>query len=89
MSISTVKSIPLAQDVKCSEDELIVSLIDGRSISVPLSWFPKLSDASKEQLKNWEILGNGEGIHWPEIDEDISVEGLLVGVNKPIQSMEV
>ena len=89
MSISTVRAIPLAQDVKCSEDELIVSLIDGRTISVPLAWFPRLLNATQKQLSNWEILGNGEGIHWSDIDEDISVEGLLLGVNKPIQKLEV
>lgn len=88
MNISTVKANPLAQEVRCTEDELIVELIDGRRISVPLSWFPRLSNASPEQLNNWEILGNGEGIHWPEIDEDLCVEGLLMGLNLPMEKSE-
>jgi len=88
MNISTVKVNPLAQEVRCTEDELIVELIDGRRISVPLSWFPRLSNASPEQLNNWEILGNGEGIHWPEIDEDLCVEGLLMGLNAPMEKTE-
>jgi hypothetical protein len=56
-----------------------VDLLDGRSISVPIAWFPTLSRASQSQRENWELLGDGEGIHWPEIDEDLSVSGLLVG----------
>lgn len=77
MSISAVELHPLAQDVEFTEDDLIVSLIDGRKVIVPLIWFPRLSNATKEQLENHEILGDGEGIHWPDIDEDLSVEGLL------------
>ena len=69
----------LARDVAFTEDEMIVSLADGRRIAVPLAWFPRLADASREQLENWELLGDGEGIHWPELDEDISVTGLLRG----------
>lgn len=72
--------MPAAQDVRCTEDELIVSLVDGRTISVPLIWFPRLAHASMEQLNHWEILGNGEGINWPELDEELSVKGLLVSV---------
>lgn len=79
MSILKVKKTPLAQTVRFTEDDLIVDLVDGRKISVPLIWFPKLANASKEQLENYEILGDGEGIHWLEIDEDLSVEGLLKG----------
>ena len=56
-------------------------LVDGRTISVPLVWFPRLAKASKEQLNNWEILGNGEGIHWPDVDEDLSAQGLLQGTH--------
>lgn len=79
MSILKVEKTPLAQTVRFTEDDLIVDLVDGRKISVPLIWFPKLANASKEQLENYEILGDGEGIHWLEIDEDLSVEGLLKG----------
>jgi hypothetical protein len=57
----------------------IVSLVDGRTIAVPLVWFPRLASASQKQLANYELLGGGEGIHWQDVDEDISVEGLLRG----------
>lgn len=53
--------------------------IGGRTISVPITWFPSLSSASPAQLQDWEILGDGEGIHWPQLDEDLSVDGLLLG----------
>ena len=80
MSILKVEKTPLAQTVRFTEDDLIVNLVDGRKISVPLIWFPKLASATREQLENYEILGDGEGIHWLEIDEDLSVEGLLKGI---------
>lgn len=79
MNILTVETRPLAQDVSFTDDELIVSLADGRRIAVPLVWFPRLANAPREKLENWELLGDGEGIHWPEVDEDISVAGLLGG----------
>ena len=81
MSTQPVEVHPLAQQAEFTDDDLIVSLVDGRSISVPLVWFPRLAAATKEQLKNYEILGDGEGIHWPDIDEDLSVEGLLRGTH--------
>jgi hypothetical protein len=74
-----VEQHPLAYSVDISNDSIIVELVDGRSISVPLIWFPSLLSASKQQLTDWEILGDGEGIHWPQIDEDLSVKGLLLG----------
>ena len=83
---SSVEVIPLAQDVRVTEDELIVPLVDGRTISVPLVWFPRLLHASPQQRSRFELLGDGEGIHWPEIDEDISVAGLLRGVRAPSRS---
>ena len=70
---------PLARDVQVTDDELVVALSDGRRISVPLVWFPRLLKASTEQRGKWELLGKGEGIHWPDVDEDISVAGLLRG----------
>jgi hypothetical protein len=79
MSTSAADARALAQEVNCSDDELIVSLIDGRTISVPILWFPKLANATPEQRANFEILGHGEGIHWPDLDEDLSVRGLLRG----------
>ena len=68
-----------ALDVRCTEDELVLKLTDGRGLSVPLAWFPRLARASAAQRESFELLGDGEGIHWPEIDEDISVAGLLAG----------
>ena len=62
-----------------TDEELVVSLADGRRISVPIVWFPRLSRATLEQRNKWELMGDGEGIHWPLIDEDLSVEGLLAG----------
>jgi len=69
----------LAHNVSFTEDTLNVDLLDGRTISVPIAWFPTLSKATQSQREVWELLGDGEGIHWPEIDEDLSVAGLLVG----------
>lgn len=67
----------IAVDVRISEDSIKVILADGREISVPLVWFPKLFNASQKQRENWRLIGNGIGIHWSDVDEDISVEGLL------------
>ena len=79
MAALAVEHHPLANSVNIDADSLVVGLIDGRTISVPLAWFPSLSSASLSQLKEWEILGGGEGIHWPQLDEDLSVSGLLLG----------
>ncbi|MCW8927024.1 MAG: DUF2442 domain-containing protein [Xanthomonadales bacterium] len=79
MSILEVERNPQAHTVKCTDVAIVVELHDGRTISAPLVWFPKLAQASKEQLENWQLLGDGEGIHWPELDEDLSVAGLLAG----------
>ena len=81
MSTLAVELRPQAFNIKCTNSEIIVELVDGRTISAPLVWFPKLSQASKEQLENWELLGDGEGIHWPDIDEDLSIAGLLTGTH--------
>ena len=67
------------QDVQISADTLTVALMDGRSISVPLAWFPRLLSATPEQRARWEPAGAGYGIHWPDLDEDLSTEGLLRG----------
>jgi len=79
MSTLAIDVNPLAEEIQCTEDELIVSLVDGRKISAPLAWFPRLVNASMEERNNWELLGDGQGIHWPDIDEDLSVSGLLKG----------
>ena len=77
MPTSTVERVPLAIEVACDANELVVRLVDGRRVAVPLEWFPRLAKATQAQLKNYELLGDGEGIHWPELDEDLSVAGLL------------
>ncbi len=70
-------------DVHISEGTLTVDLMDGRTVSVPLAWFPKLLHATPKQRKNWKVSGGGYGIHWPDVDEDISTEGLLRGAPAP------
>jgi hypothetical protein len=77
MSTSAFRIEPRAVDAAVSEDALTVRLADGREISVPLEWFPRLRNASPEQRRNWRLLGTGIGLHWPDLDEDISVAGLL------------
>jgi hypothetical protein len=71
--------VPNAESVTITEDTLTVDLSDGRTISVPLAWFPRLIQASPEERNNWRLIGQGQGIHWEDVDEDISVEGLLAG----------
>ena len=71
------KTEALAVDVSCSKDQLSVTLTDGRVVSVPLVWFPRLADASPKQRAGWQLIGGGIGIHWESIDEDISVASLL------------
>ncbi|MGL4204407.1 MAG: DUF2442 domain-containing protein [Enterobacter roggenkampii] len=66
-------------NVCIDDDRLTVDLMDGRSISVPVAWFPRLAAGTAEQRQNWELCGAGYGIHWPELDEDLSTEGLLCG----------
>jgi len=77
MSTSVVEHAPLATELSFSDDEMVVSLADGRRLSVPLAWFPRLAKATATQRQNYELMGDGEGIHWSEIDEDLSVDGLL------------
>lgn len=79
MTILTLESDPLAVSVSVTETALCVVLDDGRELAVPLAWFPRLLDGSPEQRRRWELIGRGEGIHWPDLDEDISVAGLLAG----------
>ncbi len=68
-----------AQDVDTTDDALTVDLTDGRTISVPLAWYPRLLHGKPEECQNWRLIGDGEGVHWPDLDEDISVENLLLG----------
>jgi len=66
--------------VLITEDSILANLVDGRTISVPLAWSWRLSEATPEQRTHYEIIGDGQGIHWPDIDEDISAEGMLYGI---------
>lgn len=77
MSTSVSPTAVLALGVEFATDAMQVKLSDGREVSVPLEWFPKLRDASREQRGNWRLIAKGVGIHWEELDEDISVAGLL------------
>jgi len=77
MSISVVKLDATAVDVTVTDERLIVTLADGRELAAPLVWFPRLSEATEEQRQKWRFIGGGQGIHWPEVDEDISVASLL------------
>ena len=79
MGILTKVTDERVLDVRCDDHSLIVDLMDGRTISVPLAWYPRLLHATVEQREHWEKAGAGYGIHWPEIDEDLSTEGLLGG----------
>ncbi len=71
------------KDVRVTEDTITAYLVDGRTISVPLAWSWRLSQATPEQRAHYEIIGDGQGIHWPDIDEDISAEGMLYGIPAP------
>lgn len=77
MSILAIEVEPLAVSVECTSDDLSVELADGRSVTVPLVWFPRLQHASDAERANWRMIGGGVGIHWEDVDEDISVESLL------------
>lgn len=78
MSTSAIKLEPVAVSVRFTSSDLIVELADGRRVSAPLRWFPRLSRASPRERKHYKLIGRGIGIHWPELDEDISVENLLL-----------
>jgi hypothetical protein len=79
--MNTVASVdPRIQDLRVTDDQIIAHLADGRVISVPLAWSWRLSEATPAQRAHFRIIGSGQGVHWPEVDEDISVEGMLHGV---------
>ena len=83
MSIAANLNEARIKSVKVTDDAIIADLIDGRTISVPLAWSWRLSEATAEERAHYEIIGDGQGIHWPDIDEDISVEGMLYGKPAP------
>lgn len=88
MGVLAVGADERVAQVECTDDALIVSLRDGRIISVPLTWYPRLLNATPEQRAKWRPAGGGYGIHWPEIDEDLSTEGLLRGAPAPRADFE-
>ncbi len=77
MPISPIKLDATAVDVTVTDDRIVVVLADGRELAAPLTWFPRLLEATPEQRRNWRFVGRGHGIHWPDVDEDISVASLL------------
>jgi hypothetical protein len=79
MSISTAEAQVAATNLRVDENTLTVDLSDGRVLSVPLAWYPRLSHGTPEERNNWRLIGKGYGVHWPALDEDISIEGLLAG----------
>ena len=83
MTSSAPRSGERVADVRFDDDTMSVDLADGRTITVPLVWYPRLLDATPEQRRNWQRCGGGFGIHWPEIDEDLSTQGLLEGAPAP------
>jgi hypothetical protein len=83
MGILAAAADERVKDVRVSDDVLSVDLMDGRTITVPLAWYPRLMNATPQQRQRWEVSGAGYGIHWPEIDEDLSSEGLLRGAPAP------
>lgn len=78
-TVTTNINVPFAQHVTVTEDSLSVDLTDGRTISVPLTWYPRLYHGTSSERASWQLIGQGSGIHWPDLDEDISIANLLAG----------
>jgi hypothetical protein len=89
MNVSEPRPGERVRNVKFTEDTISVDLVDGRTITVPLAWYPRLLEATAEQRENWKVSGGGFGIHWPEIDEDLSTDGLLRGVPAAAESFNL
>ncbi|MCC6492210.1 MAG: DUF2442 domain-containing protein [Pirellulales bacterium] len=79
MSTSITERDVFAESVQFSNDSMTIRLDDGRALSVPLAWYPRLLHGGDAERSNYELIGDGEGIHWPDLDEDVSIEGLLAG----------
>ena len=88
MGILALSTDERVRDVRVSKDTLTVDLMDGRTISVPLVWYPRLFSGTAKQRSNWKVCAAGYGIHWPDLDEDLSTEGLLRGAPAPAGSVE-
>ena len=80
MSIAAQTQEVRIKSIRVTEDTITAQLLDGRAISVPIAWSWRLSEATPKQRANWELIGDGQGVHWPDIDEDISAEGMLYGI---------
>lgn len=89
MSTLAIKTDERVKSVSFTEDTISVDLMDGRTIVVPLVWYPRLLNGTSEQLANWEVCGGGYGIHWEDLDEDLSTEGMLRGAPAPRKSRAV
>ncbi|MEQ9672677.1 DUF2442 domain-containing protein [Coleofasciculus sp. G2-EDA-02] len=87
MGILAIRADERVKNVYFTEETITVDLMDGRVISVPLTWYPRLLNATSEQREKWEVCGGGYGIHWEEIDEDLSTEGMLRGAPAPRASL--
>ena len=79
MNTLTIDNKAAIQHVEVSEDSLVVDLADGRTVSVPVAWYPRLMQGTPQERSHWRLIGKWEGIHWPDLDEDISVENILLG----------
>ncbi len=84
MGILAVRADERVKNVSFTQETISVDLMDGRIITVPLAWYPRLLNATAEQLNNWQICGGGYGIHWADLDEDLSTEGMLRGAPAPL-----
>jgi len=89
MTTSDIRPGERVTDVRLSDDTLSVDLADGRTITVPLAWYPRLLHASPQQRANWQTCGGGYGIHWPDLDEDLSTQGLLHGAPAPRKDQQM
>ncbi len=89
MSTLVIKTDERVKNVSFTEDTIAVDLMDGRAIVVPLVWYPRLLNGTSEQLANWEVCGGGYGIHWEDLDEDLSTEGMLRGAPAPRKSRSI
>ena len=82
-TLADLEATAIATAVHFEVDRMLVALADGREISVPVDWYPRLAQATPTQRNNWQLIGDGEGIHWPDVDEDLPVAGILLGLKPP------
>lgn len=82
-TLEELETVTIARAVRFEGERMIVTLTDEREISVPIAWYPRLAHATPMQRNNWQLIGDGEGIHWPDVDEDLPVAGILLGLKPP------